>query len=226
MMIKMSILVTLLVALVGCGTDDGGDPSTVNGDPSSSDNSQFVEYGVAGNIVEITTSNDEAIAGTIMVEGPEDNGAKYKEAVVTVKTDTKIYINDLTDYESLEVGMYVNVFFEGPVKESLPVQATAKQINIIPEDPVQETTQEGTILPGLPVAWIIHRGEKYTLENVYSKEELDLDTITSTNTVTGEGDGTMNGEEIFIEEPSGDLFIIDDSGPNEEWARYIKIDQK
>jgi hypothetical protein len=127
MMKKMSILFTLallLVALVGCG----------NGEPSSSDDSQFVEYGVAGNIVEITTSEDDAVLGSIKVEGPEDNGAKYTEAVVTVTPDTKIYLNDLTDFDNLEVGMYVNVFFEGPVKESFPVQATAKQINVIPDD--------------------------------------------------------------------------------------------
>lgn len=91
---------------------------------------------------------------------------------------------------------------------------------------MQETTQEGTISPGLPLSWIVHQGEKYIIENVYSKEELDLDTITPTNTVTGEGDGTEFGEEIYIEKPSGDLFIIDDSGPNEEWARYIKVDKK
>jgi hypothetical protein len=128
MMKKMSILFTLallLVALVGCGNGE---------EPSSSDDSQLVEYGVAGNIVEITTSEDDAVLGTIKVEGPEDNGAEYTEAVVTVTPDTKIYSNDLTDFDNLEVGMYVNVFFEGPVKESFPVQATAKQINIIPDD--------------------------------------------------------------------------------------------
>jgi hypothetical protein len=128
MMKKLSILFTLsllLMALVGCGSSEG--------DLSSSD-SQLVEYGVAGHIVEITPSEDQDVLGTIKVEGSENNGAKYKEAVVTVTPDTKIYISNLTDFENLEVGMYVNVFLEGPVKESFPVQATAKQINIIPDD--------------------------------------------------------------------------------------------
>jgi len=72
--------------------------------------------------------------GSIRVEGSKDNGAAYSEAVVAITPDTKIYLNDLTDFDNLEVGMYVNVFFEGDVAESFPVQATAKQINIIPDD--------------------------------------------------------------------------------------------
>lgn len=126
-MIKKAIILLILLALLGC-------ESTNNPDSSASEDSQFVEYGVAGHIVKITASEDDEIMGTIKIDGQENNGAKYKEAVVTVTSDTKIYINDLTDFDNLEVGMYINVFFEGPVKESHPVQATAKQINIIPDD--------------------------------------------------------------------------------------------
>lgn len=124
----------LVFVLVGCGQGGDESPTLNEEDATSSDNSQFVEYGVAGDIVEITTNDDEAITGSILVEGSEDNGATYTEAVVTITPDTKIYLNDLTEFEKLEVGMYVNVFFEGAVQESFPVQATAKQINIIPED--------------------------------------------------------------------------------------------
>ncbi|WP_017381700.1 DUF3221 domain-containing protein [Paenisporosarcina sp. TG-14] len=134
-MMKKAIILLILLALVGCGNGNKISESTNNSDPSASEDSQFVEYGVAGHIVKITASEDEVIMGTIKIDGPENNGAKYKEAVVTVTPDTKIYINDLTDFDNLEVGMYINVFFEGPVKESHPVQATAKQINIIPDDP-------------------------------------------------------------------------------------------
>jgi hypothetical protein len=37
--------------------------------------------------------------------------------------------------DALEEGQYVTVFFEGDVMESDPIQATARQINIVPEDP-------------------------------------------------------------------------------------------
>lgn len=140
MLKKMSVLFLLpllLLSLGGCGMDEEK-PSSSNdgeGDPNySSDDSQFVEYGVAGDIVEITTIEDEDVNGSILVEGPEENGATYTEAVVSITTDTKIYLNELTDFDNLEVGMYVNVFFEGNVMESFPVQATARQVNIIPDD--------------------------------------------------------------------------------------------
>lgn len=134
----MSILFTLsLLFLVGCGngggTDEGNSGSEDDGNPSASDQSDYVEYGVAGNIVEITPSEDEDTSGTIRVEGPEKNGAKYNEAVVTITPDTIIYLSEISEFDSLEVGMYVNVFLEDDVKESQPIQATAKQINVIPE---------------------------------------------------------------------------------------------
>jgi len=122
----------VLLALVGCGTNEQGEMNEK--DLSSSDDSQFVEYGVAGDIIEITASDNEATAGSIHVKGSDENGAMYTEAVVSITSDTKIYLNELTDFASLEVGMYVNVFFEGDVKESFPVQATAEQVNIIPDD--------------------------------------------------------------------------------------------
>ncbi|WP_192929613.1 DUF3221 domain-containing protein [Alkaliphilus serpentinus] len=105
--------------------------------PADANSSQLVEYGVAGYIKEIKSAEGEAL-GIIYVEGSENNGATYQEAYVTVLESTKIYTNDPVGYEDLEVGMYVNVFFEGPVLESYPVQATAKQINIIPKEPVNE----------------------------------------------------------------------------------------
>lgn len=134
----MSILFILsLLFLVGCGNGGDGDEENTeskdDGNPAASDQSDFVEYGVAGNIIEITPSEGDAKSGTIRVEGPEENGAKYSEAVVTITPDTIIYLSEATNFESLEVGMYVNVFLADDVKESQPVQATAKQINIIPE---------------------------------------------------------------------------------------------
>lgn len=133
---KMSIIFIItvfLVAIVGCGS--GGAPQSTNNideNSSSSSDSQFVEYGVAGEVVELSPS--ESNLGTILVEGSEDNGAMYREAVVTVTPDTIIYLEDVIDFDQIEVGLYVNVFFEGPAKESHPVQVTAKQINVIPDD--------------------------------------------------------------------------------------------
>lgn len=85
-----------------------------------------------------------------------------------------------------------------------------------------QETNEIEIAPGLPVSWITHQGDKYVFSEVYSDGEIGFENVISTNTYTGEGDGTEFGEEVFIEHESGDLFIIDDSGPNEEWVRFVK----
>ena len=85
-----------------------------------------------------------------------------------------------------------------------------------------QETNENEIEPGLPLMWITHQGDKYVFSEVYSDGEIGMEDVVSTNTFTGEGDGTEYGEEVFIEQESGDLFIIDDSGPNEEWARFVK----
>lgn len=120
-LIVLLISIILLVAFTAC-----------NEKTSNTDDCQLVEYGVAGYIKEITVSENGSILGTILVEGPKDNGAEYDKAWVTITKDTKIYLNDSTDFNALTVGMYVNIFFEGGVRESYPVQADAKQINIIP----------------------------------------------------------------------------------------------
>lgn len=119
------ILSLMIVALVGCTQE-----ST---DTEESSDSEFVEYGVAGEIVEIM---DNEASGTtmILVKGDEDNGATYTEGWVTIDEETKIYKNDLVDENALELNMYVNVFFDGPVAESFPVQGIGKQINIVEKD--------------------------------------------------------------------------------------------
>lgn len=85
-----------------------------------------------------------------------------------------------------------------------------------------QETNEVEIAPGLPLSWITHQGDKYVFSEVYSDGEVGMEDVVSTNTFTGEGDGAESGKEVFIEQESGDLFIIDDSGPNEEWARFVK----
>jgi len=112
----------IIIALVGCNEKSI--------DFEKSADSQFVEYGVAGEIVEI---EDDASDDTllILVKGDENNGATYTEGWVTVNESTKIYKSEKVAMAALEKNMYVNVFFDGPVAESFPVQGTAKQINII-----------------------------------------------------------------------------------------------
>jgi hypothetical protein len=117
----------LLLGLVSCS-------NTVEDLPTI-DDSQLVTYGVAGYIISIDDSDNEHLKGTIFVEGElGKNGADYHRAYVSVDESTIVYGKEELSYEDLEVGMYVNVFFSGPAMESDPVQADAKQINIVPEE--------------------------------------------------------------------------------------------
>lgn len=129
---KKRILILLIafsaVFVMACSADGANDEPN----DSPDDDSTFVEYGVAGTIEEIESGeNQKSIR--IHVVGDENNGATYDNAWVTVTEDTVVYADEETNYEVLETGDYVNVFFTGDVAESYPVQATAKQINIIEE---------------------------------------------------------------------------------------------
>lgn len=77
----------------------------------------------------------------------------------------------------------------------------------------------------LPVSWIQYKGEKYTFVKVHSKEEIDFANIRSTRTYTGEGDGTLPGREIFVDKKTGNLLIVDDTGPEEEWSEFTKSEK-
>ncbi|MGI6705243.1 MAG: DUF3221 domain-containing protein [Clostridia bacterium] len=136
LLITLTVLITAIPLLSGCSNDQDGSPD--KGNPASSDGIQPVEYGVAGRITDISVTENGELLGTITVEGSKDNGAMYDKAVVSVSKDTKIYLDDLVPFDSLEVGMYVCVFFEGPVRESYPVQANAGQINIVPDESTKD----------------------------------------------------------------------------------------
>jgi len=136
LLITLTMLITAIPVLNGCSNDQAVSPD--KGNPASSDGIQLVEYGVAGRITDISVAENGELLGTITVEGSKDNGAMYDKAVVFVSQDTKIYLDDLVPFDSLEVGMYVCVFFEGPVRESYPVQADARQINIVPDESTKD----------------------------------------------------------------------------------------
>ncbi len=139
MKLKMLITMTAILMLVTACVNTNNETGDIHVDdelPKAGD-SQLVTYGVAGLIQEITLGDDEETA-TIFVEGElGKNGADYHRAYVRVTGDTVIYGKEESALTDLQVGQYVNVFFEGAVMESDPVQATAKQINIVPEEALE-----------------------------------------------------------------------------------------
>ena len=75
------------------------------------------------------------LLGNLLVEGMKDKDAEYDKAMVKVTKGTKIYRQiggELREasFDDLKGGTKVEIWFQGPVAESFPVQATAGKIVI------------------------------------------------------------------------------------------------
>jgi hypothetical protein len=75
------------------------------------------------------------LLGNLLVEGTKDKDAEYDKAMVKVTKGTKIYRQiggELREasFDDLKGGVKVEIWFQGPVAESFPVQATAGKIVI------------------------------------------------------------------------------------------------
>lgn len=86
-------------------------------------------------------------------------------------------------------------------------------------------SQPNTTQTDSPLMWINYDGDKYTFNDGYTKDEMNMENITSTNTFTGIGDGVMFDKEIFIDQKTGDLFVIDDTGSNRVWVQFTILEK-
>lgn len=97
------------------------------------------EADFTGFITDIQPGQSKDITGLVSVESHADKiVTKY---VITVKKDTAIFRQEDSnlknaDFKELEAKQWVKIWFSGPVLESWPMQATAKQIVI-----TQQTTE-------------------------------------------------------------------------------------
>lgn len=76
--------------------------------------------------------------------------------------------------------------------------------------------------PSTPLQWIYFQDEKYEFNRVVPVQEIDQAKLAPTGTVTGKDDGFLPGQEIFLYEIDGSIFVVDDTGPTEEWANFTK----
>lgn len=96
-------------------------PRSVSGPPS-----------IEGRITAVERSG-ERIAAIRVEANPSDSSGSDK-AVVRITQSTEIRRGDSArvDFNSLNSGLWVRVWFVGPVRESYPVQADAGRIEIDP----------------------------------------------------------------------------------------------
>ena len=89
---------------------------------------------ILGTISQLLPADSAAdIAGGFLIDDGQD-GYDFDKASVTVTGDTRIVTAEGVSgtFADLANGQRVEVWFEGPVAESYPVQATAGEIRILP----------------------------------------------------------------------------------------------
>lgn len=112
-----SILVIMLLLIVGC----------------TSTNSAEEKIGIRGDITSIYIDKDNP---SIQVDGKVEEDTSYPKASVNITKDTVIQNKNkdkLYNITDLELGMTVEVIFDGSTMKSDPVKGNAKVITIINE---------------------------------------------------------------------------------------------
>jgi hypothetical protein len=120
--ILSGIITVTLVLLLAAGCSSPDEPVTTEPD-------------FTGFITDITTIGNNDVVGSIAAESHADKIVdKY---VITVRDSTSLFRQDGDKYteisfDDLEKRQTVRVWFDGPVMESFPMQATALQIVVVP----------------------------------------------------------------------------------------------
>lgn len=125
-MIKVRVLLGILaitialVMMAGCASP--GEPVTTDPD-------------ITGFITDVNIIGNDDVVGSIAVESHADKIVdKY---VITVRDTTSLFRQNgdnytKIDFDELQTRQTVRIWFDGPVMESFPMQATALQVGVIP----------------------------------------------------------------------------------------------
>ena len=121
----LTALLLTLSPLAGCSEGEGGGGSAIPG--SSSEKLPTRQPGITG-VVTL------AEAGSIRVEADPTEESGSPKALVRVTPETRVMYRsgESSAAEDLTLGHHVSVWFAGPVMESYPVQASAREIVIEP----------------------------------------------------------------------------------------------
>lgn len=91
------------------------------------------KIGIRGQITNITLDDDGKIK-QILVEGKIESDTQHDKASISILENTQVYKGNPVEKISisdLKEGQRVEVVFQGPVRESYPVQADARYIRVI-----------------------------------------------------------------------------------------------
>ncbi|MBM7614306.1 DUF3221 domain-containing protein [Alkaliphilus hydrothermalis] len=112
------MVVMMLLTLVGCGDET---TEEAIGGPD-----------IRGVIIAVE-KNQAGGVGRIFVKGELEEGTSYDQAYISIVQDTNIVGEEQQglSVDDLWVGKTVEVWFEGDVAESYPVQAKGKRVKVL-----------------------------------------------------------------------------------------------
>jgi hypothetical protein len=124
----LAALAVLVAAVVGgCGGATAAQPASPS--PSAPPTGSADITGVADTL----SPGGDSDAVTLLVVADGSTDGEYDRASVTVAAGTTVWTADGRRGEASDLvqGVRIAVWFEGPVKESYPVQATAGAVQIL-----------------------------------------------------------------------------------------------
>lgn len=123
-----ALAVLAAVVAGGCGGSTAQPAPSATAPPS-------IPAGITGTIHQLTTDADSGQTVILVVDDGAIQGA-VDRASVKVTSDTVVWMlkGGTGTAADLGAGQMVSVWFDGPVAESYPVQATAADIRILLED--------------------------------------------------------------------------------------------
>jgi hypothetical protein len=119
----------IVVVAVGCGGADAGTASPSPTGPPA------VPADITGTIHDLSANADPGLPTLLVVDDGAMPGAPDR-AWVTVTPDTVVWMlkGGRGSGADLGAGQMVSVWFDGPVRESYPIQADAGAVRILLED--------------------------------------------------------------------------------------------
>lgn len=171
------LVFVMILSFVGCTS------SQQNNQNSTQNNNQSKEASLAikGMITQLNNNGENTV---ILVEGKKEDGSTYDKARVTINKDTKIYEKDNEiSAKDLRLHMYIEVYYNGAVAESYPVQMGADKVVVVARpaivgnitDITEEDGKTSIMVEGEQIEGQISDKAKVTLDEkteIYKNEEL------------------------------------------------------
>ena len=136
-MSRRRALVPVLLAVVIAAACSSSDPATPSDDALSAARAGIPDRrpDIVGTVTSVTRGGSDAIIARVRIEEKPDQRSGDEKAVVDVTPRTRLARRDGTAIRAatvgdIKVGLVVEAWFTGPVRESYPVQATGAAIVI------------------------------------------------------------------------------------------------